>query len=431
MKAGLLLALASGLTLALPARATVSIEFQLGGIEVPAGSIGVLVADTGDNEFTPPSEAAGTALDVGETIGPDDIVVAILPPSNLPDWAPKRGFASHLASVDYAALGVAEGQDLVLHVFPDRDEGDSIRTGEPHLSYRTGDLGQITPNSTMGFTLPRDGGAYLLGCLGPEHSGTADLAAVDLTSLPYASGNGTFDRSLSSTTARHTYFFELLAPGLLSLDGTGAAGLRVELYGPDGQLIASSDDGIAIFENLAPGFHTLALFRGSGTGPLSYSLEFADEDGRTVVPDVAVGASLGALVGNNVLGGAGGQTIVLNSRMARPVTAFAAFSNRGDRPDTLALRGNAGNTFCAIGYFNGAANVTVQMVNGSFRTAALVAGDPARSLRIQFTPNKRKLVKKVKRRTVVTRRTFSTTVRAASTVGPPANDAGTVQVKTL
>lgn len=430
MKAGFLLTLAVGWIGIQAARATVSIEFQLGGIEVPAGSIGVLVADVADNEFTPPTDAVGSELSVGELMGVDDVVVAVLEGSNLPDWGTRKGFANHVASLDYAALGIAEGQDLILHIFPQRAQGDAIRAGEPHLSYRTGDLGQRTSNSTMGFTLPRDGGAYLLAYLGAEHSGNADLAGLNLSSLSYGSGSIPVNRTLSSTSARHTYFFNVPSPGFLALEGAEVAGLRVELYGPDGTLIASGDGDVSIFESLAAGFHTLVVYRNSGSGPLAYAMDFSDEDSRSIIPDVAVGGSLTSLVGTNVLGGAPGQLISLSSVRARPVTAFATVGNRSERGDTLAVRGSAGSAFCAITYFEGATNITAGLLSGVYRTAQLDSGDPSTSLTIQFIPNKRKLVKKVGRRSIVKKRAFTTLIRADATVGAPATDSGTVQVKT-
>ncbi len=431
MKAGFLSILATALAFALPARATVSIEFQLGGIEVPAGSIGVLVADVADNEFTTPIDAVGSVLSVGGKIGADDVIIAILGGSNLPEWGTKKGFANHVASIDYTALGVAEGQDLILHLFPQRNAGDAIRTGEPHLSYRTGDLGQRTSNSTMGFTLPRDGGAYLLAYLGAEHSGSADLAALDLSAIAYGAGAGSVNRSLSSATSRHTYFFSVATPGFVSIEGTGAPGLQAQLFGPDGRLISGSEDDLSIFETVSAGFHMLVLSRNAGAGSLGYAMDFAGSDTRPIIPDVAVGPSLTGLVGSNILGGAPGQLAGLNSVRARPVTAYATVANRSERSDTLAVRASAGTAFCRINYFDGSGTlVTAQLLSGAFRTAVLDSGDPATGIRVQFTPNKRRLVTKVGRRTVLTKRTFTSAVRADATVGSPATDTGTVQVKT-
>ena len=427
MNAGLASLLAATLAVSLPARATVSIEFQLGGIEVPAGSIGVLVADVADNEFTSPINAAGTVLSVGQKIGPDDVIIAILEGSNLPDWGAKKGFASHLTAIDYTSLGVAEGQDLILHVFADRDAGDPIRAGEPHLSYRTGDLGQRSSNSTMGFILPREGGAYLLAYLGAEHSGNADLAGLDLSPLGYGGGAGTINDHLSSSTSRHTYFFNVATPGFISLDGSGGSGLRAELYGPDGGLIAASNGNISIFETLSAGFHRLVVFRSPGPGGMPYGMAFSNGDTRSVVPDLAVGPSLSRLVGNNVLGGAPGQISRLDSVKARPVTGFATIGNRSTRPDSLAVVAGRGNGFCRIDYFGPTgSSITSQLLSGSFRTTLIDSDDPAASIRIRFTPNKGKLVRNKK----VLKRTFATAVRANSTVGAVAADAVTLQVRT-
>jgi hypothetical protein len=192
-------------------------------------------------------------------------------------------------------------------------------------------------------------------------------------------------------------------------------------------LIAGNDGNISMLESLGTGFHTLVVFRNSGSTPLAYEMDFSDGDPRTIVPDVAVGLSLTGLVGNNVLGGAPGQLIMLKSTRARSVTAFATVANRSDRPDTLAVRGGAGTGLCKISYFDAAGSpISAALLNGTYRTTLIDSGDPAASIRIQFTPNKRKLV----RRNKVIKRTFSTAIRADSTVGAAATDTGTVQVRT-
>ncbi len=426
-----------GLLLLLPiaARATVSIEFQLGGIQVPPGSLGVLAADTGANGFTPPDEAAGATLSVGETLG-DDVIVAVFSNRNLPDWANLRGFAEHLAVLDYAALseasslGVAAGQPLVLHIFPDRMEGDPIRTDEPHLSYTTDEIGDFTPNSTMGFELPADGGAHLLAVIATAQGGEANLDAIDLTELPYGAGSGNFNRGLNEE-ALHTYFFELAEAGVLTLQGSGAAALRAELRGPSGQLVASSTGGdFAFVENLAAGFYRLLLFRdGGAAGALPYSFSFADSDLRTVVPDVMVGASMARLVGSNVLNGAPGQFAVLVSRRANRVKGYASVANRGELPNQLELRGSPGNAFCAITYL-APGNVTAAMLRGTQRTPLATSASAPVNLQIQFTPSKKRLVKKRGKKKVVAKRTFTSLVRASATGGATGTDAGTIRVKT-
>ena len=421
----------AGLGLASSALATVSIEFQLGGIEVPSGSIGVLVADVNNDGFTDPDSASGAVLSPGEAFGPDDVVIAVFSNSALPDWGSQKGFAEHLTVLDYAALGVAAGNPLILHVFPDRTEGGSVRSGEPHLSYRADQIGELTSTSNMGFALPTDGGAYLLAAIAPDKGGNADLAGLNLQNLPYSSGNGSFDRSLSPT-AVHTYYFELGQSGFLTLEGIGGQGLVAELIGPGGQSVFSGGgDTFAFYDTLPTGLYSLVLSReNGGSGDLAYELDFADSDIRFVVPDVAVGKSLTSLIGENILNGTGGQTLSLVSVKARPVSASATVGNQGQLSDTLAVRGGGGNALCSISFFDGSGNVSAGIVAGTYRTEELVSGDTPTSLSVKFSPNKRKLTKKKGRKTKILKKTFSTFVRADSTQGPASMDSATVRVQT-
>lgn len=434
MKALFLSLFALALALALPASATVSIEFQLGGIEVPAGSIGVLVADAdGDGNFTSPSsqEALDAQLTYSAMIG-GDVIIAVFSQSGLADWGTRKGFAAQMAVLDYATLDLAEGDDLMLHIFPQRTEGQTIRAGEPHLSYRTDEIGQRTSNSTMGFSLPADGGAHLLAVIGPDQQGAADLAALDLRNLPYASGSGSFDRTLSSPTAVHTYYFELGASGFLSLQGIGGTGLVAQLIGPNGQTVYTGGGAeFSLYDTLAAGLYTLVLSReAGGSGELAYELDFANSDIRFVVPDVAVGASLTSLTGNNTLNGLAGQAIALTSVKANPVSGYATITNRGQLPDTLAVRGSAGSVLCGISYFASGANVTAGLLTGNYRTAEIAEGDEATSLMVQFSPNKKKLTKKKGKRSKILKKTFTTLVRADSTQGPAVMDAASISAQT-
>lgn len=432
MKALSLFLLALGL--ALPASATVSIEFQLGGIEVPSGSLGVLVVDADrNNSFTSPSspEAEGSQLTHSAQIG-GDVIIGLFTPSGISGWGPtQKGFATQIVSLDYAGLGLQEGDKLALHIFPQRTENQAIRPGEPHLTYRTDEIGQRTSNSTMGFALPPDGGAHLLAVIGAAQGGQADLASLDMRNLPYAAGSGSFDRALSST-ARHTYFFEVGGAGFLSLDGIGGEGLLVELFGPTGQSVYSGGGAeFGLYQTMPLGLYTLVLTRqAGGSGELSYEMDFANSDVRFVLPDLAVGPTLTSLRGNNLLNGAPGQATALTSVKANPVTAFATIANRGRLPDTIALAASPGSALCGIAYFQGSANVTAGLLAGTFRTASLAEGDDPVAVRVQFSPNKKKLTKKSGRKSKILKKSFSTLVRANSTQGPLATDAASIQVQT-
>jgi hypothetical protein len=416
-------------TLSGPALATVTMEFQLGGVQVPAGSVGALVADTGSAGFASPFTSGGTTLAPGSKIGADDTIVAIFDPSNLDDFTSGEGFAAILTGVDYAALGVSENQPLIFYIFPERNSGDSLRAGEPHVAYTTTD---ITPNSTMGFSLPRDGGSYLLAALGSELGGSADLAPVDISSFDHTAIGSPLNRSLTES-AEHSYYFDVTSAGLLKITGSGGAGLHAELYGPNGELITSSDGtgGFTFQEDLGPGFHTLVVFRDSG-GPtsLAYSLQVTDADGGVVIPDVSVGPNPAAPIGNGAYASAGGQVSSLNSLKARAVNGFARVGNDGDLAEVLAVRGNAGNGFCKISYLGSSGNVTGAIVSGTFQTPQLTGSDDPVALTIQFIPDKKKLIKDRGRRTTTVRRLFSSTLRATSTTVTADADTAHVRVQT-
>ncbi|MCB1088828.1 MAG: hypothetical protein KDM63_17460, partial [Verrucomicrobiae bacterium] len=137
--------------LAAAAHATVSVEFQLGAVDLPPGSLGVLVADTGGNGFTPVSSSAGTVLAPGQSMGAtDDKIVAVFSVGEMSDWGGKRGFATVLPPLDYSALGVAPGQSLVFYAFPARAAGDVIRADELAVAFRTDNALELSGN--MGFS---------------------------------------------------------------------------------------------------------------------------------------------------------------------------------------------------------------------------------------------------------------------------------------
>lgn len=415
---------------AVPVMASVSLEFQLGGVQIPAGSIAVLVSDRSSDGFVPPSTAPGTVLASGEIIGTDDIIVAVFSASDLEDWGSLEGFAAHVPEIRYEDFGIAEGQNLILHVFPERNVGESIRSGEPFVSYRSADLGEIAPASTMDFSLPADGGAHLLATLGSGNGGAADLSMVDMAPLPYESGEGQLQDQLSPE-AVHSYYFELDAPGFLDLAGSGSAGLRAELYGPDGELLAASDNSgsFSFVEDLLAGWYLLRVSRDAG-GPtdLDYTIAFSSEG--IISPDLAVGAGFPALVGLDVTGGAADQTVSIISRRARPVVGYASLANRGGKPEILSLQGNGGSRLCSINYLGETGNITSAIITGTFRSPEISRTDDAIAFRVLFSPNKKKLTKKRGKRTTIRRRTFASLLQTGATTETADPDRASLRVQT-
>lgn len=163
-------------------RASVTFEFQLGAVPIPSNSLGVIVADTGGDGFESPQQAVGTVLAPGSSVGAsNDRIISVFPITSGDPFTAGSGFAEFVGPIDYDALGLAEGQALVFYAFPGRAEGNAIRAGETFLTYRTDQPEEIIGN--MDFSLPEDGGSYVLGVLDQTLGGAVDLTA----SLPSTS----------------------------------------------------------------------------------------------------------------------------------------------------------------------------------------------------------------------------------------------------
>lgn len=158
-------------------RASVTFEFQLGAVPLPGNSLGVIVADTAGDGFTSPGQAAGTVLAPGNTVGAgNDRIISVFPIVAGDPFNGGSGFAEFVGPLDYAALGVIEGQALIFYAFPGRAPGGEIRSGETFVSFRTEQAEQIIGN--MDFSLPEDGGSYSLGVLEPALGGGADFTGL-------------------------------------------------------------------------------------------------------------------------------------------------------------------------------------------------------------------------------------------------------------
>jgi hypothetical protein len=165
------------------AEATVTVEFQFGGIDPafwPVGvpATGVLVADASGDGFLSPfhPDAEGTVLEAGTTVGTsDDVIVAVFPLQALADWGSRRGFAAAPPPIDYDAMGLEEGDSLVFYAFPQRSPGDALPSQPVFGEFRTESPEQLV--GTMGFALPPDGGAYQLAVFDGGPASATDLSA--------------------------------------------------------------------------------------------------------------------------------------------------------------------------------------------------------------------------------------------------------------
>ena len=411
--------------------ASISVEFHLGAVDVPPGSLGVWVADSGGDGFEAPALVPGVPLSPGETLGQNDVILAVFSNANLAEWSGRRGYASYFAELNYESLGVEEGQPWILYVFPERAADDPVRTGEPHVAFQPSDPGDFTANSTMGIELPADGGAYLLALLDPSAGGTADLTTVDIAPADLVDGEGKLQRNLADS-ARHTYYFEMSQPGFLSISGTGAPGLRGLLYHRDGRLIATSDGSLPFWfeEELEAGFHTLVLYRDDGgAASESYGIEFASEYVRFVRPDLAIGSNFGNLATAGQVFAPGAE-IPLISKRGRRVSGVATVGNLGERPEGLAVRATRGTRIFRVNYRSPQGNVTSGVTSGTYRTPLLTSSSVPVWIRAGFVPKKKALLASRGKRRSVKKKTFSCLIFASSVSNPGLYDGGKWKVRT-
>lgn len=156
------------------AQATVTIEFQLGAVPLPSNSLGILVVDTAGDGFWSPAQSPDTVLEPGNLMGGgDDVIVSVFPIVTGEPFGSGQGFAELVGPLDYRELGISQGQKLIFYAIPSRTPGSRIRYGETYFSFRTDNPGSLIGN--MDFSLPNDGGSYILGALGMPQAGSVDF----------------------------------------------------------------------------------------------------------------------------------------------------------------------------------------------------------------------------------------------------------------
>ena len=248
------------------------------------------------------------------------------------------------------------------------------------------------------------------------------------TTVEFDDGVASYDREILPG-GRQVFHFTLAGPRVVSLSTLGDGALRAELYGSEGNLIASftGNTNFDLEELLLAGGYALQVFREEDGGEVQpFELTIDASVVAASLPDVAVGASPALLVGSNVYGG--GQEVNLISTKASPVTGHVRVGNLGNLPDVLSVRGTSGNSFFAVAYF-APTNVTAAMRSGTHRTAALVNGAEA-SIRISVKPDKKKLTKKKGKRTTILRKSLTLSITASSTFNPAQRDAASLKVQT-
>jgi hypothetical protein len=148
-----------------------------------------------------------------------------------------------------------------------------------------------------------------------------------------------------------------------------------------------------------------------------------------VRPDVAVGASAGALTGVGLYSPTS-QVATLISKKAKPVTGYVSVFNRSNRPDVIAVSGTGGSAFFAVTYSGPEGNITAGLLAGTYRTPEMEQGDAPVSIRATITPNKKKLTKKKGKKTVILKKNHTLLIQVKSTFDAAIGDAASISAQT-
>jgi hypothetical protein len=148
-----------------------------------------------------------------------------------------------------------------------------------------------------------------------------------------------------------------------------------------------------------------------------------------VRPDVAVGASAGALTGVGLYSPTS-QVATLISKKAKPVTGYVSVFNRSNRPDVIAVSGTGGSALFTVSYSGPEGNISAGLLAGTYRTPEMDENDAPVPIRATITPNKRNLTKKKGKKTFILKKTHTILIRATSTFDPATADAASISAQT-
>ena len=272
--------------------------------------------------------------------------------------------------------------------------------------------------------------AYATNAIGTGYG--PEITFTTGASANFVNGRATFSRSLLPG-GRQVFNFTLAGPRIVSLSTLGDGTPRAELYDSEGNLIASfdGDTNFDLEELLLAGGYALHILREEDGGPArTFDLTIDAGTVAASLPDVAVGASPGALQGVG-LHAPTKQLVALVSKKANAVVGYAGLSNGGNLPDVLAARASGGNTLFAVSYFDATGNVTAGLLAGTYTTPEMDEKATPVVIRAIIAPNKKKLTRKKKgQKPGILRKTHLLTLRLTSTFDPAIGDDATISVQT-
>ncbi len=263
----------------------------------------------------------------------------------------------------------------------------------------------------------------------------------EATALSFTGDQGTAtgwlepgDSDFFSFTVTTAKFVEIQTTGPVdtigSLRNSGGTLLNDPNVGDD----LGSNENFLINQPLPAGTYTVEVGSKGATQSGAYQLEVTLGAMVSFQPDNEVGRSAASTIGDGVYGTAAGQTLNLISKKARTVRGVATIGNDGEIPDDFVVRGTRGNGLFKVIYTSPAGNVTAAVVSGTYQTGELDPGAPAHAITVTVKPNKKKIVKKVRRqgrrKTIVKKKRITLIVTSVSEADGTSTDSGFIKVKT-
>lgn len=250
------------------------------------------------------------------------------------------------------------------------------------------------------------------------------------TTITFTGGVGTLtDREILAGDS-HAFRFNIAADTVADFSGTGATNTGWELRDSSNGLVASGTGNVTYADVLAAGDYTLRLTNTGGTAE-TVSLDLDASNAAEPRPDVSVGG-VGADVYSPV-----GQSTAATSVKANPVSVAFAVDNDGPLADTFRVQGSGGSSLFGVSYFQGGANVTAQVIAGTYTTPSISEGDAPLSFSMNVTPNKKKLTKKFKKvpgkkpkKPKILKKSIVSSIKATASSNAALSDSATITVST-
>jgi hypothetical protein len=279
----------------------------------------------------------------------------------------------------------------------------------------------LTAGTTYAFT------AYATSAAGTGYSASARFTTD--TDVTFTGGVGTVTGREILAGDTQLFRFNIADDTVADFSGTGATNTGWELRDSSNGLVASGTGNVTFADVLTAGDYTLRLTNTGGTAE-TVSLDLDASNAAEPKADVSVGTSAVAPIGVDVYSPAA-QSVAITSLKANAVSGFFAVDNDGPLDDTFKVQASAGNSLFAVSYFQGATNVTAQVIAGTFTTASLAEGDAAVSFRAAVTPNKKSIIKKKKGKKPKTlKKTYTSIIKATADSNASLSDTATIVVRT-